>query len=87
MFSQSTFDNMNQTKKSIEERSVNLFKNIVYYISIIFIAFSDKLRRILDKLIQFSPNIQQNEIIIFDLKTTGLNLYHDKIARLCVSKL
>ena len=79
MFSQSTLDNMNQTKKSIEQRSVNLLKNIVYYINIIVIAISDKLRKALDKLIQFSPNIHQNEIIIFDLETTGLNPYHDKI--------
>lgn len=79
MFSQSTNDYIKQTKHTIKYKSTTLVKNLMYYINILGMTISDKLRTYLDKLIQFSPNIQQNEIIIFDLETTGLNPYHDKI--------
>jgi len=52
---------------------------ISYYIFLVLSVTKNKIKSILDKAIQFSPNITESEIIYFDFETTGLNPYHEKI--------
>ena len=36
-----------------------------------------------EKLIEFNPNVDKDEVIYFDFETTGLNPYHNKIIEYC----
>jgi DNA polymerase III alpha subunit (gram-positive type) len=64
---------------NLSTRAKLLFKDAQYYLYIGFVFLSQKFRDFIDFAVQFAPNINTTEIIVFDLETTGLNPYHEKI--------
>lgn len=61
-------------------QSINLIlKNCQYYIYLIALFLERKLHAFIEFAVQSAPNISTTEIIVFDLETTGLNPYHEKI--------
>lgn len=56
-----------------------LYRNSLYYIYIGFMFLSTKYKEFVEWVFQNAPNIKNSEIILFDLETTGLNPYHNKI--------
>ena len=58
-------------------QNLNYFLAMLLYKIIVFIKTNTS--KLLDKMVQFTDIVKQNEIIYFDFETTGLNPYHEHI--------
>lgn len=58
-------------------QKINYFLAFCLYKIIVF--FRTNTSKLIDKIVQFSETVKQNEIIYFDFETTGLNPYHERI--------